>query len=152
MRIDCNCITVEDVPKTIPAKSTSSVRLRFTAPETTGAYTKTITVQSGGDSFKTRLTARINAPLRIEPKEIVFAAPEKNAEIPFTVFNDGTEPVRLLYAAAVPALCRVKLPAEPVPPKAGIVLTAVLHWLLRHLRSRILSGILTIRPAMPAGC
>jgi hypothetical protein len=72
IEIECDCVTVLESPKSIPAKSKSLFQLRFTAPDVTGSYTKTIKITVNGTIFQTRFHARIDAPLRVEPKNLIF--------------------------------------------------------------------------------
>ncbi|MDR0610010.1 MAG: DUF1573 domain-containing protein [Planctomycetaceae bacterium] len=116
IEIECDCVTVLESPKSVSAKSKSLFQLRFTAPDVTGSYTKTIKITANGKMFQTRFHARIDAPLRVEPKVLIFSGGENITEQSFTIFNEGNEPIRLLYATSIPAVCTVKIGAEPITP------------------------------------
>jgi hypothetical protein len=127
IEIECDCVTVLESPTFIPAKSKSLFQLRFTAPDVTGSYTKTIKITANGKIFQTRFHARIDAPLRVEPKNLVFCSEEKTAEQSFTIFNEGKEPIRLLYATSIPAVCTVKINAEPIESGSQTTLNITLN-------------------------
>jgi hypothetical protein len=125
--IQCGCIAVLEFPKNVPAKKSRLLQLEFTAPDTPGPYTKTISVKLGERIWKSRMSARIDYPLKIDPKNLIFSISEKVSEQSITVYNEGHVPVRLLYATAVPANCTVKIGAEPIEPGAKVILPVKLH-------------------------
>ncbi|MDR1962459.1 MAG: DUF1573 domain-containing protein [Planctomycetaceae bacterium] len=127
IEIECDCITVLELPKIIPAQNRTPVKLRFTAPEVTGSYTKTITITVGEKIWQSRLHARIDAPIRVEPKDLIFSREENISEQPLTIFNEGTDPVRLLYATSTPAACNVKIKAEPIESGSKTTLIVTLN-------------------------
>jgi hypothetical protein len=127
IEIECDCVTVFESPKSVPAKSKSVFQLRFTAPDVIGSYTKTIKITANGKIFQTRFHARIDAPLRVEPKNLIFSGEEKITEQSFTIFNEGKEPIRLLYATSIPAVCTVKINAEPIESGSQTALTVNLN-------------------------
>ncbi|MDR2755118.1 MAG: DUF1573 domain-containing protein [Planctomycetaceae bacterium] len=127
IEIECDCVTVIESPKSIPAKSKSLFQLRFTAPEVTGSYTKTIKITANGKMFQTRFHARIDSPLRVEPKNLIFVSEEKIIEQYLTIFNEGKEPIRLLYATSIPAVCTIKINAEPIESGSQTTLIVTLN-------------------------
>jgi hypothetical protein len=127
IEIECDCVTVLESPKFIPAKSKSLFQLRFTAPDVTGSYTKTIKITVNGTIFQTRFHARIDAPLRVEPKNLIFSGEKNITEQPLTIFNEGKEPIRLLYATSIPAVCTVKINAEPIEASSKTTLIITLN-------------------------
>jgi hypothetical protein len=127
IEIECDCVTVFESPKSIPAKSKALFPLRFTAPDVTGSYTKTIKITANGKMFQTRFHARIDAPLRVEPKNLIFSGEENITEQSLTIFNEGKEPIRLLYATSIPAVCMVKINAEPIKSGSQTILNITLN-------------------------
>jgi hypothetical protein len=125
--IECACVEVLELPKSVHAKSKTQCKLRFTAPEIVGSYTKTIKITLNGQIFQTRLHARIDAPCRVEPKNLIFTNEEKITEKSFTIYNEGKEQIKILYTTTIPAVCTVKIDTEPIEAGSQKTLTVTLN-------------------------
>jgi len=121
---ECTCIGVIEKLESVVAKEKSPIVFEFTAPDLAGPYGKTIFVTAGNKVWETRMQARIAMPLEVEPENLTFSTGVKGQQI--TIRNDGTTPVRLLYATAAPPVCMVKIGAEPIPPGEKFTLEAIL--------------------------
>ncbi len=117
---DCQCIAIVESPKSVAAKSKAAVICEFTAPEMAGPYSKMITVSSENEKFEAKMSARIDHPLVMEAVRSDRSLPGRGHE--FAVRNEGTTPVRLLYATVTPPVGMVKIDAQPVEPGQSKVL------------------------------
>jgi hypothetical protein len=134
---DCSCITITNPPKIIPANGRLPVHVCFIAPDETGYYTKTILVTAGNNTWKSRIHARIDMPLRVEPKDLVFSTDEEITDKSLTIFNEGKVPVRLLYATSIPAACNAKISAKPIEPNESITISV-------HLTDRTIDRLISL--------
>ncbi len=126
LKTECTClVAVDKVTDIVPAGKQISIPFEFTAPDIVGHYSKTISLTAGEKTWETQMTARIALPLDVKPESLTFSTREGINEQTITVHNEGSTPVRLLYATVSPPGCQVKIGNAPIPPGGGLSLPVV---------------------------
>lgn len=143
---ECACTEVLLAPDIVDARSSQSLTVRFEAPDDHLSYSKRIYLHTD-DPDRPRITlilfARIGLPLRVEPPELAIGPDE---EVMLRVFNDGPEPVRLVYATSdVPAI-RISVSRMMLEPGASVVLEVKVN---REEVGGVPSGVLTVHTNIP---
>lgn len=85
------------------------------------SYSKRILLlpaRAESEPIELRLSARIGLPLRVEPVTVPLGKVLLGQPITksVTIYNDGDQPLKLLYATSVVPGSTLAVPRDPIPP------------------------------------
>lgn len=116
---ECACTTIP-ISLTELKPGVTKIPVQFVAPDQIGPYSKHLVLRCESremSAIMVKVTARIGQPLVISPATVDLGVlPVDEARtISVAVRNDGTDPVRLLYAVSNSACCSAQVPRDGLP-------------------------------------
>lgn len=140
---ECKCTVITEAPDQLARGETGVVSMRFVATDKPLRYNQAVLIQTDHPDAalaqqRLVVTARIGLPLNIYPQRLWVSTHPTHLVV--TVTNDGTQPVRLIYAVADAPGVTARVPREPVPAGASVELAVQVdheHWDGQAVRIRI---------------